>query len=65
MYTLLQYNTGMILQSNEASEDRPAYGAKFEKFKRDSENQIVTNSTNDISRSIRRQDSPPLVQSER
>ena len=41
VYTFLQCNTGPILQSIEASEDRPAYGAKFEKFKPNSENQIM------------------------
>ena len=52
VYTLLYCKNGAILQSIEASEDRPAYSANFEKFKRDSKNQIAAKSTNDFSRSI-------------
>ena len=51
MYTLLYCKTGAILQSVKASEDRAAYSANFEKFKRDSKNQIAAKSTNDFSRS--------------
>ena len=56
VYTLFHCNKGEILQSIETNE------AKFEKFKHDSENQIVTNSTNNISPSIWQQDRHVLVQ---
>lgn len=65
VYTFLQCNTGSILQSIEASEDQPASGAKFEKFKPNPENQIMKNSANNISQSICQQDNHILVKLER
>ena len=54
VYTWLQCNAGAVLQSFEASENLPEDGAMFGKFKCNFENQIVTNSINDVSQSIHR-----------